>query len=29
MLLAELDEEIKSSLPCLRYENGLHTIRII
>jgi hypothetical protein len=29
MLLVELDEGTKSSLPCLRYENGLHTIRII
>jgi hypothetical protein len=28
-LEAELDEEIKASLPCLRYEDGLHTIRII
>jgi hypothetical protein len=27
--LAELDEETKRGLPCLRYENGLHTIRII
>jgi hypothetical protein len=29
MLLADLDEETRASLPCLRYENGLHTIRII
>jgi hypothetical protein len=29
MLLAELDEETKAHLPCLRYENGVHTIRII
>jgi hypothetical protein len=29
LLLAEQDDDIKSSLPCLRYENGLHTIRII
>jgi hypothetical protein len=29
MLLAELDEETRASLPCRRYENGLHTIRII
>jgi hypothetical protein len=29
VLLAELDEETKAGLPCLRYENGLHTIRII
>ncbi|KAH6872968.1 hypothetical protein BKA58DRAFT_401133 [Alternaria rosae] len=28
-LLVELDEEKKTRLPCLRYENGLHTIRII
>jgi hypothetical protein len=28
-LLAELDEETKAHLPCLCYENGLHTIRII
>lgn len=28
-LLADLDEEIKARLPCLRYEDGLHTIRII
>jgi len=28
-LLVELDEETKARLPCLRYENGLHTIRII
>jgi hypothetical protein len=29
MLLADVEEEVKSTLPCLRYENGLHTIRII
>jgi hypothetical protein len=29
MLLADLDEETRASLPCLRYEDGLHTIRII
>lgn len=29
MLLSELSEEVKKSLPCLKYENGLHTIRII
>jgi hypothetical protein len=29
MLLADLDEEMKAHLPCLRYENGLHTIRIV
>jgi hypothetical protein len=29
MLLAELDEETRASLPCLRYEKGLHTVRII
>jgi hypothetical protein len=29
LLMADLDEETKASLPCLRYENGLHTIRII
>jgi hypothetical protein len=29
LLLAELEEETKARLPCLRYENGLHTIRII
>ncbi|KAG9192460.1 hypothetical protein G6011_11194 [Alternaria panax] len=29
LLLAELDEDTKARLPCLRYENGLHTIRII
>jgi hypothetical protein len=28
-MLAELGEELKESLPCLRYEDGLHTIRII
>lgn len=28
-LLAELDEETKARMPCLRYEDGLHTIRII
>jgi hypothetical protein len=28
-MLADLDEELKKSLPCLRYEDGLHTIRII
>ena len=28
-LLVELDEETKARLPCIRYENGLHTIRII
>lgn len=25
----ELDEEVKKALPCLRYEEGRHTIRII
>ena len=25
----ELDEETKRTLPCLRYENGRHTIRVI
>ncbi|KAF2026804.1 HET-domain-containing protein, partial [Setomelanomma holmii] len=29
MLQADLKEKVKSLLPCLRYENGLHTIRII
>jgi hypothetical protein len=29
MLLVEHKDDVKSSLPCLRYENGLHTIRII
>jgi hypothetical protein len=29
MLLAAVDEETKRGLPCLRYENGQHTIRII
>ncbi|RYO31418.1 hypothetical protein AA0113_g11870 [Alternaria arborescens] len=29
MLLTELDEETRASLPCLRYEKGLHTVRII
>ena len=29
MLLAELEEEAKRKQPCLRYENGMHTIRII
>ncbi|CAN9173535.1 unnamed protein product [Alternaria alternata] len=29
MLLAELDEETRASLPCLRYDKGLHTVRII
>jgi hypothetical protein len=29
MLLVELDEQTRASLPCLRYEDGLHTIRII
>ncbi|CAN9305232.1 unnamed protein product [Alternaria alternata] len=29
MLLAELDEETTASLSCLRYEKGLHTVRII
>jgi hypothetical protein len=29
LLLEELDEETKARLPCLRYENGLHTTRII
>ncbi|KAH7091524.1 heterokaryon incompatibility protein-domain-containing protein [Paraphoma chrysanthemicola] len=28
MLLAAVDEETKRGLPCLRYENGQHTIRI-
>lgn len=28
-IFAELDEEVKESLPCLRYHDGLHTIRII
>jgi hypothetical protein len=29
LMEAELDEETKASLPCLRYEDGLHTIRIV
>ncbi|CAN9129575.1 unnamed protein product [Alternaria alternata] len=29
MLLAELDEDTRARLPCMRYENGLHTIRIV
>ncbi|RYN31162.1 hypothetical protein AA0115_g4709 [Alternaria tenuissima] len=29
LLLAELDEETRASLPCLRYEKGLHTVRMI
>jgi hypothetical protein len=29
MLLAQLGEETRAALPCLRYENGLHTIRIV
>ena len=29
MMLADLSEDTKARLPCLRYENGLHTIRII
>jgi hypothetical protein len=29
MLLAELDEGTRARLPCMRYENGLHTIRIV
>ncbi|KAF3004390.1 hypothetical protein E8E13_010083 [Curvularia kusanoi] len=29
MLEAELHEDVKSSLPCSRYEDGLHTIRIV
>jgi hypothetical protein len=29
MLLTDVEEEVKSTFPCLRYENGLHTIRII
>lgn len=28
-ILADLDEEAKRSLPCVRYEDGLHTIRVI
>jgi hypothetical protein len=28
-LLKDLSEAVKARLPCLRYENGLHTIRII
>jgi hypothetical protein len=28
-LLAELKETVKETLPCLKYEDGLHTIRII
>lgn len=28
-LLADLDEEVKEKLPCLRYEGGKHTIRFI
>jgi hypothetical protein len=28
-LLEHLDEVTKARLPCLRYENGLHTVRII
>jgi hypothetical protein len=28
-MLDELDEEVKQSLPCLEYRDGLHTIRII
>jgi hypothetical protein len=29
ILLADIDENTKKSLPCLRYDNGMHTIRII
>jgi len=29
ILLAAVDEETERSLPCLRYENGQHTIRIL
>ena len=29
VLLAELDEDTRARLPCMRYENGLHTIRIV
>lgn len=29
ILLADIDEDTRKSLPCLRYDNGLHTIRII
>jgi hypothetical protein len=29
VLLADIDEEVKQRLPCLNYQNGLHTIRII
>jgi hypothetical protein len=28
-VLADFDEELKESLPCLRYVDGLHTTRII
>ncbi|KAH3941400.1 hypothetical protein HBI81_238620 [Parastagonospora nodorum] len=28
-ILADLGEEVKQSLPCVRYEDGLHTIRVI
>lgn len=29
ILLADIDEDTRKSLPCLRYDNKLHTIRII
>jgi hypothetical protein len=29
LLLAELKETVKETLPCLKYEDGLHTIRIV
>jgi hypothetical protein len=28
-MLADIGEEVKKGLPCLRYEDGLHTIRIV
>jgi hypothetical protein len=28
-ILADLEEEVKKSLPCIRYEDGMHTIHII
>jgi hypothetical protein len=28
-IMADLEEEMKKSLPCIRYKDGLHTIRII
>lgn len=28
-ILADVDEDVKKGLPCVRYEDGMHTIRII